>query len=45
MNYDTAINTDDWQYAVLADEAIESLNAEQTVDAITFQMDFEPNEI
>ncbi|MEG0216567.1 MAG: hypothetical protein RR685_10605, partial [Hungatella sp.] len=44
LNYSTEINTNDWQYAVLTDEGIASHHAEQTVDAITFQMDFEPNE-
>ncbi|MEG1893087.1 MAG: hypothetical protein RR232_01085 [Clostridia bacterium] len=44
LNYDTEIKTDDWQYAVLTDEAIASRNAEQTVDAINFRMDFQPNE-
>ncbi|MEG1242586.1 MAG: hypothetical protein RSD32_06485 [Oscillospiraceae bacterium] len=44
LNYSTEINTNDWQYAVLTDKGIASHNAEQTVDAITFQMDFQPNE-
>ena len=44
LNYDTQIQTDDWQYAVLADEHIASRNEEQTVDTITFEMMFIPNE-
>ena len=43
LNYDTEIKTDDWQYAVLTDE-IASRNEEQTVDTITFEMNFAPNE-
>lgn len=44
LNYDTEIKTDDWQYAVLTDDEIASHNEEQTVDTITFEMDFAPNE-
>ena len=44
LNYDTQIQTDDWQYAVLTDENIASRNEEQTVDTITFEMAFIPNE-
>jgi hypothetical protein len=43
LYYDTKIKTDDWQY-VLTDDQIASHNEEQTVDTITFEMDFEPNE-
>ena len=44
LNYDTEIETDDWQYVVLTDDEIASRNEEQTVDTITFEMDFAPNE-
>jgi len=44
LNYDTKIKTDDWQYVVLTDDEIASRNEEQTVDTITFEMDFAPNE-
>jgi hypothetical protein len=43
LHYDTTIKTDGWKY-VLTDGQIESLNEEQTVDTITFEMDFAPNE-
>lgn len=44
LNYDTEIKTDDWQYVVLTDDKKASRNEEQTVDTITFEMDFAPNE-
>ena len=44
LNYDTEIQTNDWQYVVLTDEEIASRNEEQTVDTIVFEMDFAPNE-
>lgn len=44
VNYSTEIKTDNWKYAVLTNKQIASYNEEQTVDAITFEMDFEPNE-
>ena len=44
LNYDTEIKTNDWQYVVLTDDEIASRNEEQTVDTITFEMDFTPNE-
>ena len=44
LNYDTEIKTDDGQYVVLTDDEIASRNEEQTVDTITFEMDFAPNE-
>jgi len=44
LNYDTEIKANDWKYAVLTDDEIASLNQEQTVDAITFDLDFAPNE-
>lgn len=44
LNYDTEIETDDWKYAVLTNEQIASSNDEQTVETITFDMDFAPNE-
>lgn len=43
LQYDTDLKTDDWQYVVLTDDA-SSYNEEQTVDTITFEMDFAPNE-
>lgn len=44
LNYDTEINTNDWQYVVLTDSEIASHTEEQTVDTIIFEMDFAPNE-
>lgn len=44
LNYDTEIKTTDWQYVVLTDAEIASHDEEQTVDTITFEMDFAPNE-
>lgn len=44
LNYDTEIETNDWKYAVLTNDQIASRNREQTVDTITFSMDFTPNE-
>jgi hypothetical protein len=44
LNYDTEIKTNDWQYVVLTDDEIASRNEEQTVETITFEMDFAPNE-
>lgn len=44
LNYDTEIKTDDWQYAVLTDDEIASHTENQTVDTISFEMDFAPNE-
>lgn len=44
LNYDTQVRTNDWQYAILTDNETASHNKEQTVDSITFDMDFGPNE-
>ena len=44
LNYDTEIKTDDWQYVVLTNDKIASVNDEPTVDTITFEMAFAPNE-
>lgn len=44
LHYDTKIKTNDWQYVVLTDDEKASRNEEQTVDTITFEMDFAPNE-
>lgn len=44
LNYETEIKTDDWQYVVLTDDEIASHNEEQTVDTITFEMDFTPKQ-
>ena len=42
LNYSTEIGTDDWQYAVLTEDA--EAYGEQTVDAIAFTLDFAPEE-
>ncbi|MEG1366940.1 MAG: hypothetical protein RSC96_06950 [Oscillospiraceae bacterium] len=44
LNYTTQIKTDAWQYAVLTDKTTASRDEERTVDAISFNMDFKPNE-
>ena len=44
FNYDTQIQTNDWQYAVLADKNIANHTDRQSVDTITFEMAFIPNE-
>ena len=44
MNGSTQIITDDWRYAVLTTEEIASLDPDRTVDTVTFQMDFQPQE-
>lgn len=44
LNYETEIKTDEWQYVVLTDDEIASRNEDQTVDTITFDMDFTPNQ-
>lgn len=44
LNYATEIKTDDWQYVVLSNDEAASHDAEQTVDTITFEMDFAPHE-
>ncbi|MEG1126589.1 MAG: hypothetical protein RSE10_07805 [Oscillospiraceae bacterium] len=44
LNYTTKIKTDAWQYAVLTDKTTASRDEERTVDAISFNMDFKPNE-
>lgn len=44
LNYSTDISTDNWQYVVLVDEEIAIENNDKTVDTISFQMDFAPNE-
>lgn len=44
LNYDTTVKKDDWQYVVLTDHQTASRSEEQTVDAITFDMNFAPNE-
>lgn len=44
LNYDTRIETTDWQYAVLTGDETTNSNNHQTVDTITFNMDFLPNE-
>ena len=42
LNYSTTIETDQWQYIVLTEDP--EITGEQTVDAITFTMDFAPEE-
>ncbi len=44
LNYDTGVETNDWQYAVLSDDKIASDDDTQTVDTVTFELSFEPNE-
>ena len=44
LNYNTKIETNDWQYAVLTNDAISAHDGKQTVDSITFNMDFLANE-
>ena len=44
LNGYTEIKTDDWKYAVLTSTQIPSDFDGQTVDTITFEMSFEPNE-
>ena len=44
LYYDTEIQTDDWQYAVLTEDEDAYNDGEQTVDSITFEMAFAPNE-
>ncbi|WP_410495395.1 hypothetical protein QTL86_15850 [Cellulosilyticum sp. ST5] len=44
LNYNTEVKTNDWQYAILTDDELARHNQEQTVDAITFDMSFTPNE-
>lgn len=44
LYYGTEIKINNWQYVVLASEEITNYTEEQTVDTITFEMGFEPNE-
>lgn len=44
MNGSTQIVADDWRYAVLTTEEVASLDPDRTVDTVTFQMDFQPQE-
>lgn len=44
LSYDTEIDTDDWQYAVLTNGESVSIDTERRVDSITFEMAFAPNE-
>lgn len=44
LTYDTQAKTNDWQYAALTNTVIAYYNLKQTVDAITFTMDFSPDE-
>lgn len=43
LNYDTEITTNDWEYIVLTDEEI-GMTEEVSVDTVTFEMEFEPQE-
>ena len=42
LRYDTEVQTEDWRYAVLSDGEAEE--GEQTVDAVSFTLDFAPGE-
>lgn len=42
LRYDTTVQTEDWRYAVLSDGEAEE--GEQTVDAVSFTLDFAPGE-
>ena len=42
LRYDTAVQTEDWRYAVLSEGEAEE--GEQTVDAVSFALDFAPGE-
>ena len=44
LNYDTKIEKNDWQYAVLTNDEIAGYSSDHTVDAISFDMDFTANE-
>ncbi|MFI3225868.1 MAG: hypothetical protein R3Y09_00550 [Clostridia bacterium] len=43
LDYSTKIDTDDWQYVVLTERGIADTD-ENTVDTVTFEMTFAPNE-
>ncbi len=43
LNYTTEIETNDWQYVVLTDSSVADNNG-KNVDAILFQLNFEPHE-
>ncbi len=43
LSYSTEISTSDWQYVILSDQDIANLD-EDTVDTVTFEMNFEANE-
>ena len=42
LNYSTEVETDQWQYVVLTEDA--EIAGEQTVDTVAFTMDFAPEE-
>ena len=44
LNYDTQIKTDDWKYILLKNNETGYYDIQNTVDTITFDMHFEPNE-
>ena len=44
LNYATVVTSNDWQYAVLTDKEMASYDENQRIDAITFEMEFAPNE-
>lgn len=44
LNYDTEIKTSDWRYVVLTEKKTASHQSEQTVDTLSFEMDFIPFE-
>lgn len=44
LNYSTKITTEDWRYVILSDEEIASTQPQKTVDSVTFDLAFEPEE-
>lgn len=44
LNYDTKIETNDWQYVVLSSSDPSNQNQERTVDTISFELEFVPKE-
>ncbi len=44
LNYDTKIETKDWQYVVLSSSEPSNQNQEKIVDTISFELDFRPEE-
>lgn len=44
LTYRVNITTNDWQYAVLNEENVEDYDEDRRIDAISFKMNFSPNE-